>query len=103
MKNGIAVRFVRRDGVPAVNIIGEFRIGETVSVAENPAAAGIAFAALSKGTRKRSADDIQDDLKRTGSSISMSLGADSSRMIMLTLTSKFDARGRRGAGSRDPA
>ncbi len=91
LKNGIPVRFVQREGVPAVNIIGEFRIGETLAVDENPAAAGIAFAALSKGTAKRSADDIQDDLKRTGSSISMSLGTDSSRMIMSTLTSKFDA------------
>jgi zinc protease len=90
LKNGIPVRFVRRDGVPAVNIIGEFRIGETASGDENPAAAGIAFAALSKGTKTRTADEIQDDLKRTGSSISMSLGSDSSRMIMSTLTSKFD-------------
>ena len=90
LKNGIPVRFVRRDGVPAVNIIGEFRIGETLSGDENPAAAGIAFAALSKGTENRTADEIQDDLKRTGSSISMSLGTDSSRMTMSTLTSKFD-------------
>ena len=90
LSNGIPVRFVRRDGVPAVNIIGEFRIGEVVSGEENPAAAGIAFAALSKGTKRRTAEDIQDDLKRTGSSFSMSLGTDSSRMIMSTLTSKFD-------------
>jgi zinc protease len=91
LRNGIPVRFVQRDGVPAVNIIGEFRIGEVVSTAENPAAAAIAFAVLSKGTKKRTADDIQDDLKRTGSSIAMSLDTDSSRLYMSTLTSKFDA------------
>jgi zinc protease len=90
LKNGIAVRFVQRPGVPAVSIIGEFRTGDTITVAENPAAADIAFAALDKGTKKRSADDIQDDLKRTGSSFGMSLGADSSRMSVSTLTSKFD-------------
>jgi len=91
LRNGIPVRFVKRDGVPAVNVIGEFRVGETVSVDENPAAGGIAFAALTKGTKRRSAEEIQDDLKRTGSSFSMSLGTDSSRMFMSTLTSKFDA------------
>jgi zinc protease len=104
LRNGIPVRFVKRDGVPAVNIIGEFRVGETVSVDENPAAAGIAFAALTKGTRKRTADDIQDDLKRTGSSFSMSLGTDSSRMIVSTLTSKIDAAAELAADMvRNPA
>ena len=90
LRNGIPVRFVRRDGVPAVSIIGEFRVGDVASADENPAAADIAFAALSKGTRRRTADDIQDDLKRTGSSFSISLGTDSSRMVLSTLTSKFD-------------
>jgi zinc protease len=90
LKNGIPVRFVQRDGVPAVNIIGEFLIGDVAAVDENPAAAGIAFAALKKGTGKRTADDIQDDLKRTGSSFSMSLGTDSSRINLSTLTSKID-------------
>ena len=91
LRNGIPVRFVKRDGVPAVNVIGEFRVGEIVPIEENPAAAGIAFAALTKGTKRRTAQEIQDDLKRTGSSFSMSLGTDSSRMFMSTLTSKFDA------------
>ena len=90
LKNGISVRFVPREGVPAVSIIGEFHVGDVVLADENPAAAGIAFSALNKGTRKRTADDIQDDLKRTGSSFSMSLGADSSRMMLSTLTSKID-------------
>ena len=90
LRNGIPVRFVRRDGVPAVNIIGEFQRGAVLARDENPAAAGIAFGALSKGTKKRSADDIQDDLKRTGSAFSMMLQADSTRMFVSTLTSKFD-------------
>ena len=90
LDNGIPVRFVKRAGVPAVNIIGQFRIGSVVSVDENPAAADIAFSAMSRGTKKRSSDEIQDDLKRTGSSFSMSLGSDSSRMSVSTLTSKID-------------
>ncbi len=90
LRNGIPVRFVKRAGVPAVSVIGQFRIGEVVSVDENPAAGGIAYAALSRGTKKRSADDIQDDLKRTGSSFGMSLNRDSSRMSLSTLTSKID-------------
>ena len=91
LKNGIPVRFVPRMGVPAVSIIGQFQVGEVTSAEENPAAAGIAFAALSKGTKKRSADDILADLKRTGSSFSMSLGSDVTRATATTLTSKFDA------------
>ena len=79
----------QRPGVPAVSIIGEFRTGDAITVSENPAAADIAFAALDKGTKKRSADDIQDDLKRTGSSFGISLGADSSRMSVSTLTSNL--------------
>jgi zinc protease len=90
LRNGIPVRFVRRDGVPAVNIIGEFRLGAALATQENPAAASIAFGALGKGTKKRSADDIQDDLKRTGSSFSIGVETDSTRMFVSTLTSKFD-------------
>ncbi len=90
LRNGIPVRFVKRAGVPAVSIVGQFRIGSVVSADENPAAGGIAFSAMNRGTKKRSSDEIQDDLKRTGSSFSMSLGNDSSRMTVSTLTSKID-------------
>lgn len=91
LRNGIPVRFVPRMGVPAVSMIGQFRVGFVTSEEENPAAAGIAFGALTKGTRKRSADDIIADLKRTGSSFGMSLGTDVTRATATTLTSKFDA------------
>lgn len=91
LKNGIPVRFVQRSGVPAVSMIGQFRVGEVVSVDENPAAASIALAALSKGTRNRSADEIIADLKRTGSSFGVGAGADVTRATASTLTSKFDA------------
>jgi len=90
LKNGIPVRFVQRPGVPAVSMIGQFRVGAVVDVDENPAAASIALAALSKGTRTRSADDIVADLKRTGSSFSLSAGTDMTRARATTLTSKFD-------------
>ncbi len=90
LKNGIPVRFVKRAGVPAVNVVGLFRIGSVVSANENPAAIAIAFPAMSRGTKGRSADEIQDDLKRTGSSFGMSLDNDSSRMTVSTLTSKID-------------
>ncbi len=90
LRNGIPVRFVKRSGVPAVSIIGQFRIGSVVSADENPAAGGIAFSAMSRGTKNRSSDEIQDDLKRTGSSFGMSLDNDSSRMTVSTLTSKID-------------
>ncbi len=90
LKNGIPVRFVKRAGVPAVSIIGQFRIGSIVAAEENAAAGSIAFSAMNRGTKKRSSDEIQDDLKRTGSSIGMSLDNDSSRMIVSTLTSKID-------------
>ncbi len=91
LRNGIPVRFVPRPGVPAVSMIGQFRVGLVTSDDENPAAAGIAFAALSKGTRTRTADDIIADLKRTGSTFGMSLGTDVTRATATTLTSKFDA------------
>jgi zinc protease len=91
LENGIPVRFVQRSGVPAVSMIGQFRVGDVVSVDENPAAASIALAALSKGTRNRSADEIIADSKRTGSSFGVSAGADVTRATASTLTSKFDA------------
>lgn len=90
LKNGIPVRFVQRSGVPAVSMIGQFRVGAVTSAEENTVAAGISFNALSKGTKKRSADDIIADLKRTGSSFSVGLGTDVTRVTASTLTSKFD-------------
>ena len=91
LKNGIAVRFVQRPGVPAVSMIGQFAVGAVTSADENPAAASIALGALNKGTKKRSSDDIQDDLKRTGSSFSIVAGTDATRATATTLTSRFDA------------
>jgi zinc protease len=91
LRNGIPVRFVQRPGVPAVSMIGQFRVGAVVGVDENPAAASIALSAMSKGTRTRSADEIVADLKRTGSSFSLSAGTDVTRATATTLTSKFDA------------
>jgi zinc protease len=91
LKNGIPVRFVPRPGVPAVSMIGQFRVGGVVGVDENPAAASIALGVLNKGTTTRSADDIIADLKRTGSSFGVSAGADVTRTTASTLTSKFDA------------
>ncbi len=91
LKNGIPVRFVQRPGVPAVSMIGQFRVGAVVGVDENPAAASIALGALSKGTRTRSADEIVADLKRTGSSFSLNAEVDATRAMATTLTSKFDA------------
>jgi len=91
LKNGIPVRFVPRPGVPAVSMIGQFRVGDVVSVDENPAAASIALGALNKGTTTRSADDIIADLKRTGSSFGVNAGTDVTRATASTLTSKFDA------------
>ena len=91
LRNGIPVRFVPRPGVPAVNMLGQFRVGSATSADENPAAAGLAMAALVKGTKKRSADDVIADLKRTGSSFNVSVGSDVTRATATTLTSKFDA------------
>jgi len=90
LENGIAVRFVQRPGVPAVSMVGQFAVGAVTSADENPAAASIALGALNKGTKKRSADDIQDDLKRTGSSFSIVAGTDATRATSTTLTSRFD-------------
>ena len=91
LRNGIPVRFVQRPGVPAVSMIGQFRVGGVVSVDENPAAASIALGALSKGTGTRSADEIIADLKRTGSSFGLNAATDVTRATATTLTSKFDA------------
>ncbi len=90
LKNGIPVRFVQRSGVPAVSMIGQFRVGAVTSAEENVAAAGISMNALTKGTRSRSADEIIADLKRTGSSLRVNLGTDVTRVIASTLTSRFD-------------
>lgn len=91
LKNGIPVRFVSRPGVPAVSITGQFRVGRATTEEENPAASSIAFGALRRGTKKRSADDIIADLKRTGSSFSIGVRSDVTSTTVTTLTSKFDS------------
>ena len=90
LKNGIKVRFVKREGVPAVHITGRFVVGQYAAAEEKPGAAGIALAVLDKGTKSRSADDIIADLKRTGSSLSVSVGTDESSAYLGTLTSRID-------------
>jgi len=91
LRNGIRVRFVSRPGVPAVNLSGRFVIGEHVAADEPPAAAEIATSMLMKGTKSRSADDIIADLKRTGSSMSVSVGTDETTASLSTLASRIDA------------
>ena len=90
LDNGVRVRFVRRDGVPAVMLNAQFRVGEFTNDVEKPGAATIALSALVKGTRNRTADEIIADQKRTGTSLSVRVARDQTSAVMSTLTSRID-------------
>jgi len=90
LDNGVKVRFVRRDGVPAVMLNAQFRVGEYTNAEEKPGAGSLALNALTKGTRNRSADEVIADQKRTGTSLSINVSADQSSAMMSTLTSHID-------------
>ena len=90
LDNGVEVRFVPREGVPAVMLNAQFRVGEITESAEKPGAASIALSALTRGTRKRTADEIIADQKRTGSSLSIRVSPDRSSAMMSTLSSRID-------------
>ena len=90
LDNGVKVRFVQREGVPAVMLNAQFRVGEFTESNEKPGAASIALSALTRGTRKRTADEIIADQKRTGSSLSIRVSADRSSAMMGTLSSRID-------------
>ena len=90
LDNGVAVRFVPREGVPAVMLNAQFRVGEFTDASEKAGAGSIALSALTKGTRKRSADDIIADQKRTGTSLSIRVSSDRSSATMSTLSAHID-------------
>ena len=90
LDNGVRVRFVQREGVPAVMLNAQFRVGEYAVADEKPGAASIALGALTKGTRNRTADEIIADQKRTGSSLSIRVSPDNSSAMMSTLASRID-------------
>ena len=71
LDNGVKVRFVRREGVPAVMLNAQFRVGQITNADEKPGAASIALSALTKGTRSRTADEIIAEQKRTGTTLSI--------------------------------
>ena len=82
---------MQRPGVPAVMLNAQFRVGQFTTADEKPGAASIALGALTKGTRKRTADEIIEDQKRTGTSLSIRVATDNSTAMMSTLASRFDA------------
>jgi predicted Zn-dependent peptidase len=90
LDNGVRVRFVPREGVPAVMLNAQFRIGEFAPAAEKPGAGSIALSALTKGTRNRTADEIIADQKRTGTTLSIRVSSDRSSAMMSTLASRID-------------
>lgn len=90
LSNGIQVRFVRREGVPAVAIGARLQVGRAGAAGTETGVYDMTVAMLDKGTRKRSAEDIKTDLKRTGSGLSVQPSADETRVVLTTLTSKID-------------
>ena len=90
LDNGIAVRFVPREGVPAVVLNAQFRVGEFTNASEKPGAGSIALSALTKGTRSRTADEIIADQKRSGTSLSIRVSSDQSSAMMSALSSRID-------------
>jgi predicted Zn-dependent peptidase len=90
LDNGVRVRFVPREGVPAVMLNAQFLVGEFTSDAEKPGAGSIALSALTKGTRNRTADEIIEEQKRTGTSLSIRVARDRSSAMMSTLSSRID-------------
>ncbi len=90
LDNGVKVRFVHREGVPAVMLNAQFRVGQFANAVEKPGAGSIALNALTRGTRKRSADEIIADQKRTGTSLGVRISPDRSVAMMSTLASRID-------------
>jgi predicted Zn-dependent peptidase len=90
LDNGVRVRFVPREGVPAVMLNAQFRVGQFTNANEKPGAGSIALSALTKGTRNRTADEIIADQKRTGTTLSIRVARDRSSAMMSTLASRID-------------
>ncbi len=91
LDNGIKVRFVARDGVPAVRLQVVSDQGRLTNEQEKPGAAEVATAVLTKGTKSRSADEIIADSKRNGSFLEVNVGNHTTSAYMSTLASKIDA------------
>ena len=90
LDNGVKVRFVKREGVPAVMLNAQFSVGEVADSTEKAGAASLALQALTRGTRTRTADEIIADQKRTGSSLSIRVTADRSSAVLSTLSAHID-------------
>ena len=90
LDNGIKVRFVARDGVPAVRLQVISDQGRLTNGQEQPGAAEVVTSALTRGTKSLSADEIIAESKRTGTQINVSVGNHTTAAYMSTLASKID-------------
>jgi len=90
LSNGIKVRFVKRDGVPAVTLAARFANGSAAGADKgNVAVVDMTLGLMKKGAGKRTADEVLDELSRTGSNIRYSVNMDNTLFYMSTLSSKF--------------
>ena len=90
LSNGVKVRFVERPGVPAVTVAAHFPVTAVTTSISRPEALSMALSMLEKGTDKRSVEDIQKALKRTGSTLNAGAGLGGTNITMSTLASQID-------------
>ena len=90
LKNGVSVRFVHRTGVPAVNIVARFGGGFSLEGLYGAGIPSVTLTALQKGTESRDAEEVQNDLKASGSVLRSRISNDDTVVRLSTLSSKLD-------------
>ncbi|MEM9571830.1 MAG: pitrilysin family protein [Pseudomonadota bacterium] len=92
LSNGIKVRFVKRDGVPTVQMAARFYLGAADLRAENaiPGAEDLVLSLLQKGTTARNEEQIRRALLLTGSEFSGSVDLDQTVFKFSTLSANLE-------------
>lgn len=90
LSNEVDVRFVEREGLPMVNIIAAFDFGRTAEFGEQIGVYEMTTEMLEKGAGKLDADEIVNNLKKTGSRLNVSGDYDQLRISLSTLRSQAD-------------
>ena len=90
LSNGMRLVVVEKHALPLVSLSIHFD-GGTNQLGTKPGVSGFLSAMLREGTEHRSADALNNDLALLGSSVNFSVGMESGRADITTLTRNFDA------------
>ncbi len=85
LANGIKVTFVRRPGIPVVQLLASFDAGNSADPANARGTQALTIALMDEGTKRRTGPQIVEEGERLGASIGIAAGSDTTRGTLTAL------------------